>query len=421
MMSTGTMVSRRTALAAAVALIAAGCGGAVGSGSEAELVWATGGVSGADRNRALEVTARWKALHPNSPRVRVEPLPLSTNEQRQLLALELNAGLRNFDIIALDVVWTPEFAQRGWLVDLQELRPEIEQVSLPGPVQAAIWNGKLWAAPDVTDAGMLYYRSDLVAKPPSTWEELIEIGRRVGEQNGIAPFVADGKQYEGLVVQYLEYFWGLGGEVFDRDGRSVLFQPDKAIQALEFMRAAFLEGVYAPGFNTMDQEEARKTFQSGEAVFLRSWPYAYQEMKGGDSQVVGRIGIAPLPTFNGHGPVAALGGHNLAVSAFSRNIPAATEFARFVSTSRDVQLALALQQSLAPTMTAVYHDRPGDPMTELLATVLLTAKPRPATTQWATISEEMQQQIFAAYTGNREPQAAVEAMRNFLVATVAGS
>jgi multiple sugar transport system substrate-binding protein len=421
MMSTGTMVSRRTALAAAVALIAAGCGGAVGSGSEAELVWATGGVSGADRNRALEVTARWKALHPNSPRVRVEPLPLSTNEQRQLLALELNAGLRNFDIIALDVVWTPEFAQRGWLVDLQELRPEIEQVSLPGPVQAAIWNGKLWAAPDVTDAGMLYYRSDLVAKPPSTWEELIEIGRRVGEQNGIAPFVADGKQYEGLVVQYLEYFWGLGGEVFDRDGRSVLFQPDKAIQALEFMRAAFLEGVYAPGFNTMDQEEARKTFQSGEAVFLRSWPYAYQEMKGGDSQVVGRIGIAPLPTFNGHGPVAALGGHNLAVSAFSRNIPAATEFARFVSTSRDVQLALALQQSLAPTMTAVYHDRPGDPMTELLATVLPTAKPRPATTQWATISEEMQQQIFAAYTGNREPQAAVEAMRNFLVATVAGS
>jgi multiple sugar transport system substrate-binding protein len=245
--------------------------------------------------------------------------------------------------------------------------------------------------------------------------------RRVGEQNGIAPFVADGKQYEGLVVQYLEYFWGLGGEVFDRDGRSVLFQPDKAIQALEFMRAAFLEGVYAPGFNTMDQEEARKTFQSGEAVFLRSWPYAYQEMKGGDSQVVGRIGIAPLPTFNGHGPVAALGGHNLAVSAFSRNIPAATEFARFVSTSRDVQLALALQQSLAPTMTAVYHDRPGDPMTELLATVLPTAKPRPATTQWATISEEMQQQIFAAYTGNREPQAAVEAMRNFLVATVAGS
>lgn len=420
-MSTGTMVSRRTALAAAVALIAAGCGGAVGSGSEAELVWATGGVSGADRNRALEVTARWKALHPNSPRVRVEPLPLSTNEQRQLLALELNAGLRNFDIIALDVVWTPEFAQRGWLVDLQELRPEIEQVSLPGPVQAAIWNEKLWAAPDVTDAGMLYYRSDLVAKPPSTWEELIEIGRRVGEQNGIAPFVADGKQYEGLVVQYLEYFWGLGGEVFDRDGRSVLFQPDKAIQALEFMRAAFLEGVYAPGFNTMDQEEARKTFQSGEAVFLRSWPYAYQEMKGGDSQVVGRIGIAPLPTFNGHGPVAALGGHNLAVSAFSRNIPAATEFARFVSTSRDVQLALALQQSLAPTMTAVYHDRPGDPMTELLATVLPTAKPRPATTQWATISEEMQQQIFAAYTGNREPQAAVEAMRNFLVATVAGS
>ncbi|MGH3780569.1 MAG: ABC transporter substrate-binding protein [Pseudonocardiaceae bacterium] len=422
-MSADATVSRRTVLAAAVALITAGCTSAAGSASSAELAWATGGVNGADRDGALDVVARWHALYPNGPKVGVEPLPLSTNEQQELLGLELNAGLSNLDVLSLDVVWIPEFAQRGWLVDLHELRSEIEQVSLPGPVRAAVWNGTLWAAPTVTDVGILYYRSDLVGKPPTTWQELIATGRQVGERNGIAPFVADGKQYEGLVVQYLEYFWGLGGEVFDRDGQSVLFQPDKALQALEFMRSAFLEGVYAPGFNTMDQEDARKTFQNGDAVFLRSWPYAYREMTGGDpdSQVVGKVGVAPLPTFPGHGPVAALGGHNMAVSAFSRNIPAATEFARFVSTSRDVQLATFQRQSLAPTMKGVYRDLVGDPLVALLATVLPTARPRPATTQWATISSEMQQQIFAAYTGDSDPKGAVDALRNFLIATVKGS
>ncbi|MGH9061778.1 MAG: extracellular solute-binding protein, partial [Acidimicrobiales bacterium] len=197
----------------------------------------------------------------------------------------------------------------------------------------------------------------------------------------------------------------------------------KALHAVEFMRSAFLEGVYAPGFDTMDVEEALKTFKSGHAVFLRLWPYAYQQMTGGDpdSQVVGKVGIAALPVFSGHGPVAALGGHNLAVSPFSRNIPGATEFVRFASTSRDVQLMLAKRYSRPPTLKVAYHDLAADPMMVLLATVLPTARPRPATTQWATISAEMQQQIFAAYAGDSDPKGAVDALRNFLIATVKGS
>jgi multiple sugar transport system substrate-binding protein len=421
-MSSDAMLSRRAMLAAAVVLATAGCADATNSGSRAELVWATGGIGPADRDTALDVVAQWARLHPDGPKVRVEPLPPSSNDLRRILELELNAGLKNLDILTLDVVWIPQFAQHGWLVDLRNLRPEIERVSLPGPVQAAVWNGTLWAAPQVTDAGILYYRSDLVGQPPTTWEDLIDIGRRVGERNGIAPFVAAGKQYEGLVVQYLEYFWGLGGEVFGQDGQSVRFQHDPAVQALTFMRAAFLEGTYAPGFDTMDEEEARKTFQAGGAVFMRSWPYAYQQMNGGDpdSQVVGKVGIAPLPAFTGHSSVTARGGHNLAVSASSGNIPAATEFVRFVSTSRDVQLALAQRHSLAPTLKVAYHDLAADPMVALLVTVLPSAKQRPATPEWAAISAEMQQQVYGAYTGNQDLEAAVEALRNFLNATVTG-
>jgi multiple sugar transport system substrate-binding protein len=225
------------------------------------------------------------------------------------------------------------------------------------------------------------------------------------------------------VLQYLEYFWGLGGEVFGQDGQSVRFQRDPAVRAATFMRTAFLEGTYAPGFDTMDLEAARQTFQSGDAVFMRSWAYAYQQMNGGDtdSLVVGKVGIAPLPAFTGHRSIAALGDHHLAVSPFSRDIPAATEFVKFVSTSRDVQLGLARQHSRPPTLKVAYHELAADPMVTLLARVLPTAKPRPATPEWATISAEMQQQIFAAYTGDRDPEVAVDAVRSFLHATVTGS
>lgn len=422
-MSGNASLSRRKVLAAAVALVPAACANAADSGSRAELVWITGGITAADQVPAEDIVKRWNRLHPAGPTVRVEALPPIADDQHQVLALELNAGLKNFDIFDLDVVWTPEFAQHGWLVDLRDLHPDLERTSLPGPLLTALWKGKLWAAPYVTDAGILYYRSDLVSEPPTTWEDLIDVSRRVGEQNGIAPFVADGGQHEGLVVQYLEYFWGLGGEVFSQDGQSVRFPHDPAVQAITFMRTAFLEGVYAPGFNTMDLEEARKTFQSGGAVFMRSWPYAYQQMNGKDpdSQVVGKVGIAPLPAFTGHRSVTALGGHNLAVSPFSRNIPAATEFVRFISTSRDVQRGLAEQHSRPPTLKVVYHDLAADPMVALLAKVLPSAKPRPVTPEWAMINAEMQRQIFAAYTGSQDPEVAVAALRSFLDATVTGS
>jgi multiple sugar transport system substrate-binding protein len=141
---------------------------------------------------------------------------------------------------------------------------------------------------------------------------------------------------------------------------------------------------------------------------------------GPDSQVAGKVGIAPLPAFTGHGPVAARGGQNLAVSAFSRNISAAVEFVRFASTSREVQRGLAERHSRAPTLAAAYHDLRDDPLMTLLARVLPTARPRPATKAWSVISEEIQQQIFAAYTGVVEPGVAVENLRRFLVATVGG-
>ncbi|MGH3978663.1 MAG: ABC transporter substrate-binding protein [Pseudonocardiaceae bacterium] len=408
-------------LLAAALLVTAGCTGAAAPVPDNELVWAAGGITA--RGPAAEIAELWNQRHPEGPRVRLVELSDSTDDQRQLMALELNAGISEFDILDVDVIWTGEFAENGWLVDLEDLRPEIERVSLRTPLQTAIWDGTLWAAPYETDAGLLYYRTDLVDEPPETWHELRDVGLRVGREQGIAPFVADGAQYEGMVVQYLEYFWGAGGEMFDTDGTTVRFEQEPALEAARFMREAFEYGFYADGFDTMELEAALEQFKSGQAVFMRMWPYAYRQMTGPDadpdSRVVDKVGLAPLPTFGDEPTVTALGGHNLGVSRFSGNVPAAKEFVRWVSTSPQVQRLLAQQYSRAPTLASMYDELAGDPVLARLDQVLPNARPRPPTPEWTSISEEIQQQIFAAYHGNQEPEAAVDAIRNYLVATAA--
>jgi multiple sugar transport system substrate-binding protein len=366
----------------------------------------------------------WNQLHPNGPKVRIETLPDSVDDQRQQLSLELNAQSPDFDILSLDVIWTGEFAENGWLTDLEDLRPQLEKVSLPGPLQSAAWGGKLWAAPQRTDAGLLYYRTDLVDQPPTTWDELMKVGLRVGKAHEIAPFVGQGARYEGMVVNFLEYFWGAGGDLFDEGGTKVVFQEDLALKAVGFMRTAQQEGFYAPGFNTMQEDDAINAFQSGNAVFMRHWPYAYRLLRGNDprnpSAVAGKFGIASLPTFVGEGTASTLGGFNLAVSKFSKKKDLAKRFVRFASTTPDVQRNLG-RRSLAPALVTVYDDLASDPVMALLAEILPQAKPRPSTPDWSAISNQIQQQIFPAYNGQRDPKAAVEAVRAFLESTVNGS
>jgi multiple sugar transport system substrate-binding protein len=409
-----------TALVLAAAMACMGPGGA---GQDGDLVWAIDATAARSGGPAADVVSMWNQLHPNGPSVRIETLPQAADDQRQQMVLELNSGGGEFDILSVDVVWIGEFAGNGWLADLEDLRPQIEQVSLPGPLQSAIWNGRLWAAPYTTDAGLLYYRTDLVDHPPSTWQELMDVGLRVGKEHGIAPFVGQGMQYEGLVVNYLEYFWGAGGELFTPDGANVLFQEEPALQAIEFMKAALRNSFYAPGFNTMKEEDARNAFQSGRAVFMRNWPDAYELMSGQDprnpSAVAGKFAIAPLPTFTGEETVTGLGGHNLGVSRFSDHAEAAKEFVRFASTTPDVQRSLAQRYSEAPTMASVYRDLGGDPVMALLGRVLPSAKPRPPTPQWAAVSEVIQREVFAAYNGERDPRAAVAAIRAVLESTIA--
>jgi len=399
------------------ALVAAGCSGTTPEGNGGDgggsLSWAIGGSEAAPGGVHREVAEMWSEENPDNP-ITIERLPDDAGEQRQQQSLELNAQGTGFDVLGMDVIWTGEYAVNGWLESLEDVRGEIEDVTIPGAFESATWEGELWAGPYNSNAGFLYYRTDLVDQPPTTWQELVEVGTRVGEQEGIAPFVAQGAQYEGMVVNFLEYYWGAGGELFNEDASEVLWDNDIALEAVEFMRESLDTGFFGPGFNTFLEEESRNEFQSGNAVFMRNWPYVYGLASDeAESKIAGDFDIAPLPTFTGDGTISALGGFNNAVSAFSDNKEAAKEFVVWASTNEEVQTLLG-ESSLPPTMESVYENLQDDPVMALLGTVLPDAKPRPPAPTWNDISVTIQQEIFPAYNGEKDPQEAVEAVGTFL-------
>lgn len=404
--------NRGAALVAAAALVTAGCAGTTPqAGGDDELVWTLPAVF-----ESLQATAdRWNEGHPDTP-VRLELLPESADEQRQQLALELDAGGSGFDILGLDVIWTGEFAENGWIEPLDDLRADLDGILLPGALASAQWDGQLWAAPYISGAAFLYYRSDLVDTPPRTWPELSQMGVDIGQREGIAPFVGQGAQYEGMVVNYLEYLWSAGGDLFDPSGSSVRFGvDDAALTALEFMSDSLRNGFYAPGYNTMMEEEARNEFQAGNAVFMRNWPYAYPLLSDQEqSEVAGRFDIAPLPTFTGQDTISAVGGVNNAVSAFSENKDAAREFIRFAATDPQVQLQVGQEFSQLPVLSSSYDQLTDDPVFRVLAEVVPHARPRPPVPEWNEISATMQRELFAAYNGDQDPAAAIAAVRAVL-------
>jgi multiple sugar transport system substrate-binding protein len=407
------------AILAVVALVAASCSGSSpddngGSGDGGgELSWAIGGSEAAPGGVHREVAEMWSEENPDNP-ITIERLPDEADQQRQQQSLELNAQESGFDVLGMDVIWTGEYAVNGWLESLEDVRGEIEEVSIPGAFESATWEGELWAAPYNSNAGFLYYRTDLVDEAPTTWDEVMQVGMEVAEQENIAPFVGQGAQYEGMVVNFLEYYWGAGGELFNEDASEVLWDNEIALQAVEFMRDANESGFFASGFNTFLEEESRNEFQSGNAVFMRNWPYVYGLASDeAESQIAGDFDIAPLPTFTGDGTISALGGFNNAVSAFSDNPEAAKEFVVWASTNEEVQTLLG-ESSLPPTMASVYENLQDDPVMALLGEVLPDAKPRPPAPTWNDISVTIQQEIFPAYNGEKDPQEAVEAVGAFL-------
>jgi multiple sugar transport system substrate-binding protein len=373
--------------------------------------------------------AEFEARNPGI-RVKAEALPWSSDEQRQFLVINLEGGNPGFDVMMLDCIWVPEFARAGWLLDLTGALPLGEMdAHFPSAVAAARYRGRDWALPWLMNVGLLYYRADLLAKyrlrAPETYADLVVAIRRVrtGEGNPrLEGYVWQGKQYEGLVVNALEHFWAEGTEVLGEDGR-IFPDPERAVAALAFMRRLIDEGLSPAWVTAADEEITRRAFGQGEAVFLRSWPYAADLFELPDSPVRGKVGLAPLPRHasGARGP-GSTGGAHLAVSRGTRHPEAAVALARFLTSAR-AQRAMAETGAVKPTRPALYRDPDlvrAFPSLPQIHDLTLAGRPRPVTPLYVMLSTALQPELSAAIVGVKTPEASVAQARRRLEFLLAG-
>jgi trehalose/maltose transport system substrate-binding protein len=369
---------------AATALLASVSFGA-GSAFAAELRF----VSGAVGDDIAFIQEQFKTFTERTGHtVTVVPMPASTSDQFGQYRLWLAAGTSDIDVYQTDVIWAPQLADQ--FLDLTEAAKDVAGDHFPSIIESQTVDGKLVALPAFTDAPALYYRKDLLEKygkqPPKTWSELaatakeIQDAERAAGANDLWGFVWQGNAYEGLTCNALEWVKSFGGgQIVEPDG-TVSVNNEKAAAAVE--AAAGWVGTISPdGVLAYQEEEARGVWQTGNAVFMRNWPYAYSLGNGDDSPIKGKFDVTTLPVgAEGDSSAATLGGWNVAVSKYSKNPEAAIELAKFIA-SAEVQKARALQRSNLPTIVSLYDDADiaaQQPIIPRWKDVFLNAVPRPS-------------------------------------------
>jgi trehalose/maltose transport system substrate-binding protein len=353
--------------------------------SAAEITYVSGAVGNAVED-FKKIVAPWEAKTGHT--VTLVPMPASTTDQFGQYRLWLAAGNGDIDLYQTDVIWAPQLADH--FVDLSDKAGELMKSHFPSIVESQTVDGKLVALPLFTDAPALYYRKDLLEKHgasvPKTWEELtatakaVQDAERAAGNNDIWGFVWQGNAYEGLTCDALEWVKSSGGgQIVEPDG-SISINNAKAAAALEL--AATWPGSISPeGVLAYQEEEARGVWQTGNAVFMRNWPYAYGLGNSDDSAVKGLFGVTTLPTGQGHDTSAAtLGGWNVAVSKYGDNQEAAIDLAMYLA-GAEAQKTRSIIASNLPTIVSLYEDADiarEQPIIPQWKDVFLQAVPRPS-------------------------------------------
>lgn len=316
----------------------------------------------------------------------IVPMPSSTTDQFGQYKTWLSAQTSDIDIYQVDVIWAPQIDSH--LVDLKSaMRGEIGDF-FPSIVESQTVNGRLVAVPLFTDAPVLYYRKDLLEKHgksvPSTWAEMTRTAKEVMDAERAAGndkiwgFVFQGNAYEGLTCDALEWIKSHdGGQLIEPDGSISVNNPNAA-KALELAKS-WVGTISPPGVLSYQEEESRGVWQTGNAVFMRNWPYAYSLGQSEDSAVRGKFDVTTLPHGGGKS-AATLGGWNLAVSKYSKNQEAAIELVKFL-TSHEAQKRRTLALTQLPTRPALYDDPEvgrAAPFFKGMVNTFLTAVPRPS-------------------------------------------
>ncbi|WP_020681450.1 ABC transporter substrate-binding protein [Marinobacterium rhizophilum] len=404
--------------------IAAACAWITTSAS-AETVTISCGAVGSEFKLCQEGTAAWAAK--TGHQVELVSTPNSSTERLSLYQQLLAAGSSDIDVFQIDVIWPGMLGQH--LLDLTPYSKGQEAEHFASIVANNTVDGKLLAMPWFTDAGVLYYRKDLLEKyaqpVPDTWEDLTEIAAKVQQAERDAGneqmwgYVWQGRAYEGLTCDALEWIYSYnGGTLVDASGEITINNP-QAVQALDTARG-WIGTISPEGVLSYGEEEARGVFQSGNSVFMRNWPYAWGLAQSEDSPVKDKVGVVALPKGGASGrPAGTLGGWQLAVSNYSAHPALAADLVMYL-TSYEEQKRRAIEGSYNPTIEALYKDQDvldAVPFFGSLYETFANGVPRPSSVtgdNYGRVSNAFFNSVHGVLSGTVEPQAAVEALETQL-------
>lgn len=416
------------ATAGILAITLSACGGGGGgttSGSDAASQGLDGRgpityVQGKDNSNVVRpLIDKWNAAHPNE-KVTFKEQTDQADQQHDDLVQHFQAKDPGYDVASVDVVWTAEFAAKGWLQPLKDKMALDTSALLKPTVDAASYKGTLYAAPESSDGGILYYRKDLVPTPPKTWDEMMGMCS-IAKTNNIGCYSGQFKKYEGLTVNASEAINSAGGAVLDSNGKPSLLTTEAKAGMANLVKA-YADGQIPKEAITFQEEESRQAFQDGKLLFLRNWPYVYNlATTEGSSKVKSVLGMAALPGKTGPG-ASSLGGHSAGVSVYSKYKATALDFLKFL-TSAETQKFFATQGSLAPVIGTLYDDKElvaKLPYLPVLKTSIENAVPRPVTPFYPAVTKAIQENAYSAIKGEKTVDAALSDMQKSIESASAG-
>lgn len=361
-----------------------------------------------------------QAFEEKFPHIKIEyrEMPADTGESHDQYVTMFSSQSSEIDVFDADVIWPAEFAQANYVLELDRFI-ERDGIAMdayfPGTVAAGNYNGKQWAMPKFTDAGVFYYRTDIVDDPPETWDELIEMASELqGINDTEFGYIMQAAQYEGLITNAIEFIASYGGQIIDEDNNVVVDSPE-TIRAIEKMQEIANSDFVPDNILNFQEVETENAFIEGNSVFARNWPYMQASSEDESrSKVVGNVAITTLPAGDA-GVASALGGWMGMINRYTEHPEEAWEFLKFMS-GPEGQKITAIDGGSAPTLKALYEDeevknaRPLFANQEFVET-LDNAVPRPVTPIYPVVSDIMQIELSKALTGDQTAEETVQNMQ----------
>jgi multiple sugar transport system substrate-binding protein len=387
--------ARSMRLLGAIAALAAAAGlSSCGSSSEGGPVTLNWFIFNEPSGAYQEAAKRCSEQSGGRYKIDFQYLPAQADAQREQLVRRLAAEDPSLDILGMDVIWTAEFANAGWVLDWTgERKREVTKNVFPSVIDTASFENKLYAAPFTSNTQLLWYRTDRVQQPPKTWDQMIQMGEKIGS-DGLVQVQAN--RYEGFTVWAVAMIESAGGTILDGP-ETVGLAPEPTEAALAEMGKFAQSSVAPPNIDTSTEDTARLAFEAGNSTFMLNYPFVYPSAKENAPDVFKNMGFAKYPRVVADMPSRPpLGGINLGVSAFSEHPDLAFDAVTCLRQPKN-QITAAELGGLPPTREDVYDTKavqaayPG--FADLIKRSIQDAAPRPLTPAYQDVSLAIQRAL----------------------------